>query len=205
MIHAPDARRWVLAREESARRLAAAGNTPHPQRAARLLRRLDIEAARASNRGLIALRAADDLLDTAAAECFAEPLAATDVVRWNHLRRAAAETERELARGADGFGRLRLQTDAPTVWQALAEPKHTCVPAWTRFEEAVRLWSDVQNGKPWIPPDRFPPPAGPPAMRPTPVEVLDAPIPDVRGASGAPAAPRKPAGPGRPPDRGRAR
>jgi hypothetical protein len=202
VIHTPDGRRSVLAREEAARRLTGAGNA-RPDRAARVLRRLDVEANRASNRGLVALRAADELLDAAAAECFADPLAATDVVRWNHLRRLAHQTEDALERGPAAFGALRLETQAPALWNSLAEPRHQQVPAWKRFEEAARVWGEVQAGRPWTPPDRFPPAAEPPLPPRAALQPETASVPRAAGSTlppvhAAPAGPRP-----RPPDRGR--
>ncbi|HEU0298868.1 MAG TPA: hypothetical protein VFR37_05420 [Longimicrobium sp.] len=204
MIHTPDARRWVLAREGSARRLAAAGGAGGPRRAERVLRRLDRETSRTSHRRLIELRAADDLLDAAAAGCFVDPVGATDLVRWNHLRRLAGETEQELARGPAAFGSLRVAAEAPALWSELAEPRHQHVPAWTRFENAVRVWADVQNGSPWIPPDRYPPPAEPPAAHPARRPETERP-PAPQAAPTTPASPRPPTPRTRLQDRGPAR
>lgn len=156
--------RWTLAREEAARRLAAAGNARNPARLARVIRRLGREAERDSTRDLIARRAADDLLDAAAAECFADPVAATDVVRWNQLRRSPEQTLADLDRGPAAFGAMRLQYDLPALWDALPEPRHPGIPAWRRFGDAARTWVDVQGGRPWTPPGQFPPPAGLPAL-----------------------------------------
>lgn len=177
--------RWTLAREDAAARMAAAGNTGDPSRVARVIRRLDREAARPSTRDLVGRRAADELLDAAAAECFEDPMAATDVLRWNQMRHAPEQTLSDLERGPAAFGVMRLQADAPALWTALPEPRHQGVPAWHRFADAGRTWVAVQGGRHWTPPDQFPPPAAAPALPPAvaaptapPVEPVRPPHPD---------------------------
>lgn len=129
-----------------------------------MLRRLDRETARESHRDLVARAAADELLDQAAAHCFVDPVAATDVVRWNHLRRQAGRVRSGLAAGPSSFGALRAEREASDVWAALPEPRHAHVPAWERFRAAAEVWLDVHEGQPWTPPPEFPlPPAAPAA------------------------------------------
>jgi hypothetical protein len=123
-----------------------------------VFRRLDRETARESHRDLVCRTAAGELLDQAAAHCFADPVAATDVVRWNHLRRQAGHVRGSLAAGPAAFGALRVERDAPEVWASLPEPRPAHVPAWARFRAAAEVWLDVHDGRPWTPPAQFPPP-----------------------------------------------
>jgi hypothetical protein len=163
VVHAPGARRWTLAREETARRVADAGNAAAaPARLERVRRALDRETARESHRDLVARSAAGELLDHAAVHCFVDPVAATDVVRWNHLRRQADRVRLGLEAGPAAFGETRVEREAPEVWAALPEPRHAYVPAWARFREAAEAWLDVQEARPWTPPAEFPPPPAAP-------------------------------------------
>lgn len=131
-----------------------------------MFRRLDRETARESHRDLVARAAAGELLDQAAAHCFVDPVAATDVVRWNHLRREAGRVRLELAAGPPSFGALRTEREAPEAWARLPEPRHAHVPAWDRFRAAAEVWLDVHEGQPWTPPAEFPPPPAAPAPYP---------------------------------------
>jgi hypothetical protein len=167
VVHAPSARRWTLAREETARRFVASGNAPAaPPRLEQVLHRLERETGRRSHRDLVARNAAGELLDQAAVHCFADPVAAADVVRWNHLRGQTERVRRELAIGPAAFGEMRIEREAPEVWARLPEPRHAHVPAWARFHAAAEVWLAVQDGRPWTPPAEYPPP--PPAPAPTP-------------------------------------
>jgi hypothetical protein len=154
------------------------------KRVERVVRKLYRETARVSHRQLVARNAAGDLLGAAAAHCFADPVAATDLIRWNHMRRQPHQVREDLARGPAAFGALRIERDAPDLWTALGEPRHEHQPAWRRFSEAAHVWLDVQDGKDWSPPPAFPPPPEPPQP------------PAFPAAHAAPAAPRPaPAGP----------
>jgi hypothetical protein len=166
VVHAPTGRRWTLAREEAARRFAAAGSSAAPSRLERVFRRLDRETARESHRELVARAAAGELLDQAAAHCFVDAVAATDVVRWNHLRRQAGRVRNSLAAGPSAFGALRAEREAPEAWARLPEPRHAQVPAWERFRAAAEAWLDVHGGRPWTPPAEFPQPPAAPAPHP---------------------------------------
>lgn len=149
-----------------------------------MLRALDRETARESHRDLVARSAAGELLDQAALHCFVHPVAATDVVRWNHLRRQAERVRLELQNGPAPFGETRIEREAPEVWAALPEPRHAYVPAWARFRVAAEVWLDVHEGRPWTPPAEFPPPPA-------------APVPS-RGSTRPAAAPRPQSRPERP-------
>ncbi len=152
-----------MAREETARRFASAGTSAGPARLERVLRRLDRETARESHRDLVARAAAGELLDHAATQCFLDPVAATDVVRWNHLRRQVGRVHDSLTGGPSSFGVLRAEREVPEVWASLPEPRHARVPAWERFRAAAEVWLDVHDGRPWTPPAEFPPPPAAPA------------------------------------------
>lgn len=189
----PGARRWTLAREETARRLAQAGNAAAaPARLARVLRGLDRETARASHRGLVARSAAGELLDQAAVHCFVNPVAATDVVRWNHLRRQPDRVRRELQAGPAPFGEMRIEREAPEVWAALPEPRHDHVPAWARFRATAEVWLDLQEGRPSTPPAEFPPPPAAPVQYPGSARPTAAPRPQPRPERPPPRLPDEP-------------
>ena len=126
------------------------------------MRKLHRETARPSHRQLVTRNAAGDLLDAAAAHCFADPVPATDLIRWNHMRRQPHQVREDLECGPAAFGALRIERDAPGLWSALPEPRHEHLPAWRRFREAAHVWLDVQDGKQWSPPARFPLPPEPP-------------------------------------------
>jgi hypothetical protein len=160
-----------------ARRFAGAGSSIPPARLERAFARLDRETARESHRDLVARTAAGEFLDQAAAHCFVDPVAATDVVRWNHLRRQAVRVRESLAAGPASFGSLCAEREAPEVWASLPEPRHARVPAWERFRAAAEVWLDVHDGRPWTPPAEFPPPPA-------------APVPHVGSSQPAAATPR---------------
>ncbi|HEU4884140.1 MAG TPA: hypothetical protein VFT45_17940 [Longimicrobium sp.] len=163
VAHPRSGRSWTLAREDAARRLALIGNDARTsKRVERVARKLYRETARLSHRQLVARNAAGDLLDAAAAHCFADPVPATDRIRWNHMRRQPHQVREELARGPAGFGTLRIEHDSPGLWAALREPRHEQLPAWSRFREAAHVWLDVHDGKDWSPPPSYPPPPEPP-------------------------------------------
>lgn len=165
------------------------GTSVTAARLERVSAKLDRETARESHRDMVARTAAGELLDQAAVHCFVDPVAATDVVRWNHLRRQPGQVRGNLAAGPAAFGALRVERDAPEVWASLPEPRHAHVPAWARFRAAAEVWLDVHDGRPWTPPAEFPPPpdapmpypggawiAQTPRLAPTPVP--RAPFPD---------------------------
>ena len=145
-----------------------------------MLRALDRETARASHRELVARSAAGELLDQAAVHCFVDPVAATDVVRWNHLRRQPDRVRLGLQDGPALFGEMRARREAPEVWAALPQPRHACVPAWARFRAAAEVWLDVHEGHPWTPPAEFPPPPAAPVPYPGSVRPAAAPPPQPR-------------------------
>lgn len=187
VAHPGSGRSWTLAREDAARRLALIGNEARTaKRVERVLRKLYRETARVSHRQLVARNAAGDLLDAAAAHCFADPVPATDLIRWNHMRRQPHQVREDLARGPAAFGALRIERDSPDLWAALREPRHEHLPAWSRFREAAHVWLDVQDGKDWSPPPAYPPPperpqppvssAAPAAPRPAPAIPAPRPI-----------------------------
>lgn len=193
VVHAPAARRWTLAREETARRFAEAGNAATaPARLARVLRALDRETARESHRDLVARSAAAELLDQAAVHCFVDPVAATDVVRWNHLRRQPDRVRLALQAGPAPFGEMRIEREAPDLWARLPEPRHAHVPAWTRFGTAAEVWLDVQEGRPWTPPSEFPPPPAAPVLPRRSAQPTTAPWPRPRPERPLPRLPDEP-------------
>ena len=189
-----------MIREDAARRLAAIGNaSTTPGRVARVLRKLQRETARPSHRQLVAINAANDLLDAAAAHCFSNPVAATDLIRWNQMRRQPERVLADLDHGPTAFGELRIERDGPAVWSLLPEPRHEHVPAWARFRDAARTWLDVQQGREWSPPPAFP---SPPPVPSAPKVAGEAPRAESLPAPGPPA-PTPSAGPPRPHPRGR--
>ncbi|HEX6372924.1 MAG TPA: hypothetical protein VF006_28635 [Longimicrobium sp.] len=193
VVHAPASRRWTLAREETALRFADAGNAAAaPARLARVLRALDRETARESHRDLVARSAAGELLDQAAVHCFVDPVAATDVVRWNHLRRQPDRVRLEVQDGPAPFGEMRVEREAPEVWAALPEPRHDHVPAWARFRAAAEVWLDVHEGRPWTPPAEFPPPPAAPLPYRGSTRATGAPQPQPRAERPLPRLPDEP-------------
>jgi len=162
VIDAAERRRWTLASEAAALSHAVTCMRAGSRAALRsAVSRLDVETAPAWHRAHIAKRAANELLDEAARHCFADPVAATDVVRWNHLRRQVDEALRLLEEEPAAFGALRQHAvDAP---RRLPQP---VAPAWDQFRAAAETWLHVHEGGAWTPPDTFPPPPAEPG-RPT--------------------------------------
>lgn len=205
VVHPASARSWTLAREDAARRLAEIGSAARTgKRVERVVRKLHRETARASHRQLVARNAAGDLLDAAGAHCFADPVPATDLVRWNHMRRQPHQVREDLVRGPAAFGVLRVERDAPDLWSALREPRHEALPAWRRFREAAEVWLDVHDGKEWSPPARFPLPPEPPQPPTSPTARAAAAAPKPPPALPA-RSPFHPAAPVHPLPRGRPR
>lgn len=168
-----------------------------------MLRKLQREVARPSHRRLVAINAANELLDAAAAHCFRDPVAATDLVRWNQMRRQPHLVVADLERGPAAFGELRITREAADLWSRLPEPRHARLPAWSRFREAALLWLDVHQGRDWSPPAASPPPPEPPTApalaRP---EVGTVPAPAPTPAPAPPSAPPHPRPRGRSPGPG---
>ncbi|HWK90230.1 MAG TPA: hypothetical protein VNP72_09550 [Longimicrobium sp.] len=188
VVHARTSARWTLPREEEARAFTHAGNSARSRkRFQRALRALDAEARQ--ERGLVARSAAAELLDAPAAECFADPAAATHVVRWNALRGRSAQLREMLASGPAAFGPLRVDLATPA---RAAQPDHRGgeAPAWARFRAAAEAWLLVHEGIPWTPPAAFPPAAAERTAGPQPTTAEPATTIRPGAAAGPPAPPR---------------